>query len=177
MNPIVSQPSGQNRRTFMTISNEVSPAGEIYMSPLTQYLQLIVEPTAEEFINNPLSLRHCFLACVAIFHAIDRAADLQKVRAAHLRQVWANESADFKIVDIVAHDFKHLKAGNRTLPPNRAKMSFSVGVYGKIGYNVHVYNETGKSTALRNLVHVVKDALAFIRVKAEALESQAKDQF
>jgi hypothetical protein len=69
-------------------------------TPLTQYLQLVVEPTADEFINNPLSLRHYFLACAAIFHAIDRAARLTHKSPAHLRQVWANESADFKIVDI-----------------------------------------------------------------------------
>jgi hypothetical protein len=161
----------------MKAANEVLPTGEIYTNPLTQYLQLIVEPTADEFINNPLSLRHCFLACVAIFHAIDRAAELTNERVAHLRQVWANESADFKIVDIVAHDFKHIQANNRTLPPDRAKVAFSVGAYSKIGYNVHVYNDTGRSTAMRNLVNVVKDAVAFIRSKAGGLDSEAADQF
>jgi hypothetical protein len=58
------------------------------MNSLTQYLRLIVEPTVEEFRRNPMSLRHCYLACVATYHAIDRAAEMSKTRVANSRQLW-----------------------------------------------------------------------------------------
>jgi hypothetical protein len=82
-------------------------------TPFTQYLKLIVEPTVEEFRRYPMSLGHCYLACAATHHSIDRAAELSKRRVANLRQVWGRQSREFKLVDIVAHDFKHIRASER----------------------------------------------------------------
>jgi hypothetical protein len=36
-----------------------------------RYLDDIVEPTITDFENNPTSVRHAFLACVATFHTVD----------------------------------------------------------------------------------------------------------
>jgi hypothetical protein len=41
------------------------------MEDLERYLKDIVEPTIKDFKDNPASVRHAFLACVATFHAID----------------------------------------------------------------------------------------------------------
>ena len=53
---------------------------------LTQYLDDIVEPTFEEFRQNPRSLRHGNLACIVTYHAIDRVSqrpgNLRKPRTA-----------------------------------------------------------------------------------------------
>lgn len=43
------------------------------MNDLSRYLDVIVEPTFEEFKREPSS-RRAFLVCVAIYHAIDRVA-------------------------------------------------------------------------------------------------------
>ena len=44
------------------------------MQELQQYLDIIVEPTFRDFERNPKSIRHAYLACVAAYHAIDRAS-------------------------------------------------------------------------------------------------------
>jgi hypothetical protein len=73
------------------------------MDGLTRYLKVIAEPTVEEFKRNPSSVRHAFLACVATYHAIDRVAYPKSV--GNLRKTWGKESVEFKVVDIVAHNF------------------------------------------------------------------------
>ena len=87
-------------------------------TPLTTYLRRIVKPTIEDFEQNPTSLRHAYLACVAIFHAVDRAAEILGEKPSTLRQEWRKFWA-FHVVDTVAHDFKHVRASpqGRGLPP------------------------------------------------------------
>jgi len=75
---------------------------------LARYLEHFVDPTFEDFKKNPLSMRHAFLACVATYHAIDRAA--YPKTSANLRRDWRRESLEFRIVDIVAHHFKHVRS-------------------------------------------------------------------
>jgi hypothetical protein len=81
---------------------------------LEQYLDQIVEPTITDFEQHPTSVRHAFLACVATFHAVDYLAYPRKSRT--LRQKFANDSGDFRIVDDVAHAFKHVVVGDRMDP-------------------------------------------------------------
>ncbi|MEK7428404.1 MAG: hypothetical protein V4514_21355, partial [Pseudomonadota bacterium] len=125
-------------------------------------LKTIVEPTFLEFQQNPTSLRHAYLACAATFHAVDRAAYPR--RTAGLREKWSKESPDFFLVDLVAHDFKHIKSdlhGRRhNLPRHGIPISFAV--YGKSGFNTHLLNDSGEIAALRNLVFVVRDAIKFL---------------
>ncbi|MGP0059647.1 MAG: hypothetical protein ACLPID_10215 [Beijerinckiaceae bacterium] len=137
------------------------------MDALTKYLKLVVEPTVEEFQRNPFSLRHCYLACVATYHSIDRAAEIVKKRPATLRQVWGRQSIEFKLVDIVAHDFKHIHASDRNVPPNTIPLSFAL--YGRMGFNTHGFNDSGQIESLRNLTFVVRDALKFVHAQAKHL--------
>lgn len=138
------------------------------MNALTRYLKLIVEPTVEEFQRNPFSLRHCYLACAATFHSIDRAAEMARKNPKGLRQVWGRQSMEFKLVDIVAHDFKHIHASDRKGPPNTIPLSFAL--YGSMGLNTHTLNDTGQLESLRNLTFVVRDALKFVHAQAKHLE-------
>jgi hypothetical protein len=56
------------------------------MNALEEYIDLIVEPTLADFRKNPDSTRHGFLACVAAFHGVDRAARLMFKDSATVRQ-------------------------------------------------------------------------------------------
>jgi hypothetical protein len=51
------------------------------MEELTKYLDEIAEPTVAEFEKNPTSVRHAFLACVALFHTVDYLAFPETGRA------------------------------------------------------------------------------------------------
>jgi hypothetical protein len=57
------------------------------------------------------------LACVATYHAIDRAAHPKA--PGNLRKQWCNESSDFLIVDMVAHHFKHVLSDVERHPPEK----------------------------------------------------------
>jgi hypothetical protein len=131
------------------------------MNQLERYLQLIVEPTYEEFRRNPTSVRHAYLACVATFHAIDRVTYPRS--AARRRGEWRKESIDFAVVDHVAHDFKHVKSDRRQYPPNTLLLSHAI--YGHMGFNTHTLNDTGQVATLRNIVYAVRDAIRFVRRK------------
>jgi hypothetical protein len=93
------------------------------MEDLLRYLDDIVEPTITDFESHPTSVRHAFLACAATFHAIDYLAYPRKSRG--LRQKFRKESADFAIVDDVAHAFKHVVAGDRRKPSLKAQQVIS----------------------------------------------------
>src|SRR5262249_41608096 len=82
------------------VGQEMEEAG---MENLVRYLDSIVEPTIDDFRNNPTSVRHAFLACVVVFHAVDYLAFPRK--SPGLRQKLGNKSPDFKLVDEVAHAF------------------------------------------------------------------------
>ena len=47
---------------------------------LERYLNEIVDPTIEELAEHRTSVRHTFLACVAVFHAVDYLAYTRKSR-------------------------------------------------------------------------------------------------
>ena len=89
------------------------------MEDLVRYLKEIVEPTIKDFEKNPTSVRHAFLACVTTFHAVDYLAFPRRSR--RLRQRLGQESEDFRIVDDVAHVFKHAIVGDRAKPRLTAK--------------------------------------------------------
>jgi hypothetical protein len=132
------------------------------LTTLARYLKLIVEPTVDEFKRNPTSLRHAYLACVATYHAIDRVS--YPKNAGNLRQKWGKQSMEFRLVDIVAHDFKHVRSDNRKIPPRSIPISFAL--YGGMGFNTHTFNDTGQLSALRNLVYVVQGAVKFLHRQA-----------
>jgi hypothetical protein len=90
------------------------------MEDMVRYIEEFVEPTIDDFQKNPTSVRHAFLAAVAVFHAIDYLAYPRK-RPADLRQKFRRLSAEFAMVDDLAHAFKHVAVGDRTKPHLTAK--------------------------------------------------------
>jgi hypothetical protein len=86
---------------------------------LERYLDDIVDPTIEELAEHRTSVRHTFLACVAVFHAVDYLAYPRKSRT--LREQFNKESKAFAVVDDMAHAFKHVVAGNPANPDLVAK--------------------------------------------------------
>ncbi|HEX5424894.1 MAG TPA: hypothetical protein VFW94_15205, partial [Candidatus Acidoferrales bacterium] len=101
--------------------------------------------------------RHAYLACVAIFHAIDRAAEETGARSANLRQVWCNESLEFKLVDVIAHRFKHVQSSDEEISSTRP---------GPLIGRALGFDETGEEMDLRNLYYVIRDAVRFVHKKA-----------
>jgi hypothetical protein len=116
------------------------------MKTLARYLEIIVDPTFDDFHGNRGSVRHAYLTCVAIFHAADRVAEENGKRAAVVRQDWCKESLEFKLVDVLAHHFKHVQS----LP-----IAFALG-----------FDECGEAMDLRNLYYVIRDAVRFVHQKA-----------
>jgi hypothetical protein len=127
------------------------------MNMLARYLRLIVDPTFDEFHANRGSIRLAFLTSVVIYHSIDRVAEETGERAARLRQIWCKESTDFKIVDVLAHHFKHVKSSDEKIPASRPgiPIGFALGL-----------SETGDTMDIRNLYYVIRDAVRFVHRKA-----------
>src|SRR5271165_6375857 len=86
------------------------------MEDLESYLDEIVEPTIADFEANPTSRRHAFLACVATFHSVDYLAHPGKRKPNSLSQKFNKQSADFALVDRIAHAFKHVVSGHAASP-------------------------------------------------------------
>lgn len=127
------------------------------MNTLARYLEVIVDPTFDDFYRDRDSVRLAYLACVAIFHAVDRAADESGTRSANLRQEWCRESLEFKLVDVIAHHFKHVESSDEKVPPTRRGIP--------IGHALG-FDETGESLDLRNIYCLIRDAVRFVHKKA-----------
>jgi hypothetical protein len=127
------------------------------MRTLARYLEIIVDPTFDDFRGNRGSVRHAYLTCVAIFHAVDRAAEGNGTRAAVVRQDWCKESLEFKLVDVLAHHFKHVQSSDEKIPASRPGLpiAFALG-----------FDESGEAMDLRNLYYVIRDAVRFVHQKA-----------
>lgn len=127
------------------------------MDTLARYLELIVDPTWDDFHRNRDSVRHAFLACVAIYHSVDRVAEAAGKSPAHFRQIWAAESIEFKLVDIIAHHFKHVLSHDERNRGNRPGLPISRALG---------FNNAGDAMDLRNLYSVIRDAVRFVHRKA-----------
>jgi hypothetical protein len=57
------------------------------VNSLSRYIEFIVEPAFDDFKKN-CTARHAFLACVAIYHAIDRASEEMGISRGNLRKKW-----------------------------------------------------------------------------------------
>lgn len=86
------------------------------MEDMLRYLDEIVVPTIADFEANPMSTRHAFLACVTVAHAVDYLAHPAKPAAR--RGQFKKASRAFRIVDDIAHAFKHVEGDG--LNPMRA---------------------------------------------------------
>ncbi len=146
------------------------------MEDLERYLDEIVEPTIEDFAKNP-SERHAFLACVAAFHSVDYLAYDRATRSTpkgtvgNLRKTFGEASDDFKLVDEVAHAFKHVVAHGR--PEERLRShdvirhrgAFSSGF--STGFDVSRVTIADRPEI--NLLDTVRRAVIFIRENGHTL--------
>jgi hypothetical protein len=146
------------------------------MTDAQKHFDEFVIPTVRDFEKAPASRRHAFLACVAVFHAVDYlAAQPGSPKKQNLRNQLRTENADFVIVDRVAHAFKHMKSGHEGSNQNKplhvqavffrppsflGVMVLGISYLGDTRGGVEIWNERG-----RDLVGVVKRAAEFIRTK------------
>ncbi len=130
------------------------------MNDLARYLEVIVEPTVDDFKRNPLSVRHAFLACVATYHAIDRVAYPKS--PGNLRKQWRKHSSEFTVIDMVAHHFKHVKSDDEKAATQPGKIPLSFVIFGRPGSN------TDEQMELRNLYFVIRGAVRFLHQQTGA---------
>jgi hypothetical protein len=124
------------------------------MNELGHYIELIVEPTVSDFKANPTSVRHTFLACVAIFHAIDRVAR----KPGNLRKTWSKKSIEFAIVDTIAHHFKHVTSGDDKIDRPGIPMSSVLGL-----------SDTNENMDFHNIYFAIRDSVKFLREQADVI--------
>jgi hypothetical protein len=136
----------------------------VTLNTLARYLEVIVDPTFDEFDKKPNSARRAFLACIAIYHSIDRIAEAAGKDPAHFRQIWARESPEFKIVDVIAHHFKHVLSNDERNRANRPGIPIG---------NALGFNAAGDEMDVRNLYYVIRDAIRFVHRKAEAARPES----
>ena len=127
------------------------------MKSLARYLEIIVDPTFDDFHGNRDAVRHAYLACVAIFHAVDRTAEESGKPRAVIRQAWCKESFEFKLVDVLAHHFKHVQSSDEKIPASRHGLPIGLALG---------FEEPGEAMDLRNLYYVIRDAVRFVHRKA-----------
>jgi hypothetical protein len=126
------------------------------MNSLARYIDVMVEPTFEEFKRQPSS-RLAFLTCVVVYHGIDRASEDRGISRGNLRKEW-RKTLEFMLVDYAAHHFKHVKSSEDKVPADRPGLpwSFALGL-----------NEAGDEIGqLRNFLFVMRDAIKFLRQQA-----------
>jgi hypothetical protein len=126
------------------------------------YLQNIVEPTVAEFRSDPTSARRAFLACVVLYHAIDRVPN----RSGNLRKDWRDKSPSFLLVDMLANDLKHARSDLRDHPvarPHTLALAGSPALLGNMAFNTTVFNDFGEQEALESVLSAIESALTFVR--------------
>ena len=127
------------------------------MNDFAQYMELIVEPTYEEYQKNSTSVRHAYLACLVVYHAVDRAAYPGEPHV--LAKRWTSESLAFMLIEEVALHFKH---GTRRWVKKAKKEKLDALLV------THPLGLEGDLEGLetRNLYFQVRDAVTFLRQKA-----------
>jgi hypothetical protein len=128
------------------------------VTSLAHYIEAIVEPTFADF-NRQRTSRYAFLTCVAIYHAIDRASEQAGISVGNLRKAWG-ETFEFKLVDIVAHHFKHAQSNDERISLSKPgiPISFMLG-----------FNAEGTEMELRNFYFIMRDAIKFLHEKTKEL--------
>jgi hypothetical protein len=142
------------------------------MEDFVRFLTEIVDPTVKEFAANPGSARQAFLACVVTLHSVDYLAydrKLSKAPKGALRAIqeqFCKQSPDFKLVDEVAHAFKHVVSTRR--PDRRLKSEEVIrrgGFSRDFSSDFDVIRVTIKGHPEVDLLETVKRAVIFLREK------------
>lgn len=147
------------------------------MNTLQRYLRGTVEPTFLEFQQNPNSARRAYQACVAAFHAVDRASYPKK--PGNLRSKWRKASVAFRVVDMVAHKSKHIVSDDEKEPVEQGKLRLTAlvcgkGLLGTDGFNTALLGEGGID--LHNLYFIIRDAIGFLHQEALKLPDATPDE-
>jgi hypothetical protein len=108
-------------------------------------------------------MRHAFLACVAIYHAVDRAAYPEK--PGNLLKGWRKQSLDFKLAEIVANHFKHVKSSDEKVSGPGIPISLALGL-----------SDSVETMELRNFFFVIRDAIKFLHQQALARSRRGEGQ-
>jgi hypothetical protein len=141
------------------------------MEDLRRYLEEIVEPTVKDFAKHPASVRHAFLACVAIYHAVEYMAHPRKPQT--LAQKWGSQSEAFRRVDEVAHAFKHVISTRREPNLNAgAVISRPPAFAGVMKCGISILGDTIGAVTFQedrtvNLLGTVHEAVAFLKTQIE----------
>lgn len=135
------------------------------MDDLVRYIQTIIEPTVAEFGRDRSSVRHGFIACVVVFHAVDYRAYPKP--SAGLRQRWRRQSADFALVDRVAHAFKHVATPSPARPDLLAEnvRSRPPALLGRMVLGVSIIGDAHGAVVAegQTLFEVVRRTVDFLR--------------
>ncbi|MGC2775962.1 MAG: hypothetical protein WA418_10055 [Bradyrhizobium sp.] len=134
------------------------------MNDFAEYMELIVEPTFEDFSRHAGSVRQAYLACLAIYHAVDRAAYPGEPRT--LAEQWRTESVAFMLVEEVAQHFKHGR--RRWVEKAKAQNPGALLITHPLGLESDL-----KGLETRSLYFQARDAVLFLREKAK-LAAQAE---
>jgi hypothetical protein len=130
------------------------------MLELKRYIELIVEPTFEEFSKNSQSTRLGYLACVAAYHAIDRAAFPKDARV--LEKHWCEESQEFMLITEVAMFFKHGQRRwvnkRKAEEPDALLVTLPLGLEGD-----------GEGLDTRHLYFLLRDTIKFLRLMMDRI--------
>lgn len=134
---------------------------------IERYFEQIVDPTIADFEANPTSVRHAFLAAVAVFHAIDY------LNAGSHRKKFRESNADFALVDRIAHAFKHVETGHVGNPHNqplsaegviaRPPAFYDVAVWDLSSWDDPVGGVTIDGDRAQDVLCAVKSAAEFLR--------------
>lgn len=132
------------------------------MTKLQAYIDEVVEPTLAEH-EEDATVRRAFLLAVAIYHAVDRAAEDRGLKGrGNLRKAWGRSSAAFKLVDVVAHRFKHVV--------NPAENETREDQWGA-GFT---YGHALRNVTASHFAYIAKDAINFLRTTAAEVGPAAK---
>ena len=136
------------------------------------YLDHIVEATITDFESNPTSVRHAFLACVVTFHTVDYIGRAVGRSSAQLRQMFRSESADFGVVDDIAHALKHVSVGPRDNPKLKASQIISrpPALWDEASWDVSRWDDGEGGVTLErersvDLLQSLRRATEFLRTK------------
>lgn len=128
------------------------------LETFNDYMASIVEPTFMDYHAHPGSTRLAFLACVAVFHTIDRFES-----SGNLRNEWRKKSPMFLVVDMIAHHLKHVQCDqerHKNVPQNTIPLRSLV-------FNDGATIQNSLAVDHHNLYFVIRDAIAFVMEQAQ----------
>ena len=138
------------------------------MDELSRYLDEIVAPTFTDLGRNPSSAHQACLACVSVYHAVDRAA--YPGRPGNLRRQWCKQSLEFSIVDAVAHRYKHICSFSERHALAARAIPLANVVFKTSVPDAWIGNPGDVDT--HNLYFAIRDAIKFLRTQEVSLRGQ-----